>query len=82
MKRKLLYTTLACLIMILSANFSYAQPPHPAGNSGHGSNQNQPGQAGGGAPIDGGISIYLISAFAYLAIKKGLLVKEKLFKTK
>ena len=65
------------MIMIFVSNISFSQAPHPAGNVGHGSTQNQPGQpAGGGAPIDGGLSFYLLSALAYIVIKKKRIVNK------
>lgn len=65
------------MILIFVTSISFSQAPHPAGNAGHGATQNQPGQpAGGGAPIDGGLSVYLISALAYMLIKKKRLVNK------
>jgi len=54
------------MILVLSVsknNLSAQEPPHPP-SSGHGQNGNQP-PPGGGAPIDGGISILLALGAAY-----------------
>ena len=77
MKRISLKKPMLIIIMIFVSGISFSQAPHPAGSAGHGATQNQPGQpAGGGAPIDGGLSFYLLSALAYIVIKKKRIVNK------
>ena len=68
MKKVVLFIT---LIMI---NMSIYSQPIPSGGQGHGTTGNQPG---GGAPIDGGLSILLVLSIAYVAKKKLLTIKSK-----
>jgi len=48
--------------LVISNPISAQEPPHPP-TTGHGSQGNQP--PGGGAPIDGGLSILLALGIAY-----------------
>lgn len=61
---KMIKNILVIAIIILSPIILNAQPKPPG--LGHGTNQNQQGQpVGGGAPIDGGLSILLLLGAAY-----------------
>lgn len=62
---KIIKNILVIAIIILSPIILNAQPKPP--QAGHGTQQNQPGHQpiGGGAPIDGGLSILLLLGAAY-----------------
>jgi hypothetical protein len=62
---KIIKNILVIAIITLSPLLLNAQPK-PPGTAGHGTGQNQPGQpVGGGAPIDGGLSILLAMGLIY-----------------
>ena len=64
---KIIKNILVIAIITLSPFILNAQPGHPGPTYTHGSGQNQPGQqpVGGGAPIDGGLSILLAIGAIY-----------------
>ncbi|OQX80170.1 MAG: hypothetical protein B6D61_02380 [Bacteroidetes bacterium 4484_249] len=63
MKKSTIITGIAILILMAITLCSTAQnPPHPNGGSGPGTS-NTP--VGGGAPLDGGVTIMLILGAAY-----------------
>ena len=66
---KMIKNILVIAIIILSPIILNAQPKPPS-QAGHGTQQNQSGQpVGGGAPIDGGLSILLLLGAAYSGSK-------------
>ncbi len=74
MKKVIRILTVVSFFALIPA-LSMAQPPHPNSpvNSGGGNAPNTGGQSnapvGGGAPIDGGLSIFLLMGAAYGAKK-------------
>jgi hypothetical protein len=61
-KRNIYLLTVTLVILSLSiSSLVQAQPPNPPGS--HGSNGSQ--GAGGAAPIDGGVTILLLSSIGY-----------------
>ena len=74
MKAKL-FAILFSLMLCFIVDSSIAQPPPPPNSHGTGTNQ-APGDAGGGAPIAGGIGMLVAMGAAYGARKYYLSKKE------
>jgi hypothetical protein len=67
--KKIIRTTIIMVILALTSVLSNAQPPHPGGgNSGGLSPVGAPGASpvsGGGAPINGGLTVLLVLGLTY-----------------
>lgn len=67
MKKQILRILTFIICMTIITSITHAQPPRPP--SGHGHDNNQPSQNGGGAPIGSGLAILLLLGTAYGGVK-------------